>query len=147
GSRIRNRDVGIRLRCRTALGGNLAADKSAWAGGIAFGPETGSPLRRKQVTRGSALATPMLCRKAFFICAVPRSGSSLLCNLLQRTGVAGNPMEYGGEEDERTWRRGHGFSDHRNYFLHFVHRLSVTGNGVFSAKLMIEHMISFAADV
>jgi len=89
----------------------------------------------------------MLCRKAFFICAVPRSGSSLLCNLLQMTGVAGNPMEYGGEEDERTWRHGHGFSDHRNYFLHFAHRLSVTSNGVFSAKLMFEHMMSFARDV
>jgi LPS sulfotransferase NodH len=89
----------------------------------------------------------MLCRSAFIICAVPRSGSSLLCNLLQLTGVAGNPMEYGGQDDERVWRQGHGFSHHRDYFLHFAHRMSVTSNGVFSAKLMFEQMIAFAADL
>jgi trehalose 2-sulfotransferase len=72
---------------------------------------------------------------------------SLLCNLLQSTGVAGSPIEYGGQEDERTWRRGHGFGDHRNYFLHYAHRLCVTSNGVFGAKMMFAQMTSFVADL
>jgi LPS sulfotransferase NodH len=93
------------------------------------------------------LTTPMLCKSAFFVCAVPRSGSTLLCDLLQASSVAGNPIEYGVEENEHTWRHTHGFSDHRNYFLHYAHRLSLTGNGVFSAKLMFRQMISFVEDL
>lgn len=93
------------------------------------------------------MTTPMLCKSAFFVCAIPRSGSTLLCDLLQATGVAGNPMEYSVEENEKTWRHERGFSDHRNYFIHFAHRLCVTGNGVFSAKLMFKQMTSFVADL
>src|SRR5919197_6386428 len=35
--------------------------------------------------------TPELC---YLVCATPRSGSTLLCQLLERTGVAGRPDEY-----------------------------------------------------
>jgi trehalose 2-sulfotransferase len=38
-----------------------------------------------------ALAMPML---SYLVCATPRSGSTLLCELLERTGVAGHPEEY-----------------------------------------------------
>jgi LPS sulfotransferase NodH len=93
------------------------------------------------------LTTPMLCKGALFICAIPRSGSTLLCDLLQATGVAGNPMEYGVQDNEQTWRRTHGFSDHRNYFIHYTHRLSVTSNGIFSAKLMFRQIASFVEDL
>lgn len=89
----------------------------------------------------------MLCKSAFFICAVPRSGSTLLCDLLQTTGVAGNPIEYGIEENEPVWRHTQGFCDHRAYFIHFAHRLCVTGNGIFAAKLMFRQMTSFVADL
>jgi LPS sulfotransferase NodH len=89
----------------------------------------------------------MLCKSAFFICAVPRTGSSLFCDLLQSTGVAGIPIEYGAQDDEKTWRHSRGFSDHRNYFLHYAHRLCVTSNGVFSAKMMFEQMTSFVSDL
>jgi LPS sulfotransferase NodH len=89
----------------------------------------------------------MLCRSAFFICAVPRTGSSLLCDLLQSTGVAGNPIEYAAQDEEMTWRHRRGFGDHRDYFLHYAHRLCVTSNGVFSAKMMFEQMISFVSDL
>jgi LPS sulfotransferase NodH len=89
----------------------------------------------------------MLCKRAFFICAVPRSGSTLLCDLLQATGVAGNPMEYGVEENEQIWRRTYGFNRHRDYFAHYSHRLTVTGNGVFSAKLMLKQMDAFVSDL
>ena len=32
--------------------------------------------------------------KAYIVCATPRSGSTLLCELLRATGVAGNPLEH-----------------------------------------------------
>ena len=35
--------------------------------------------------------TPELC---YLVCATPRSGSTLLCELLEQTGVAGRPDEY-----------------------------------------------------
>jgi LPS sulfotransferase NodH len=56
-------------------------------------------------------------------------------------------MEYGAQDDERTWRHIHGFNDHRNYFLHYAHRLCVSSNGVFGAKMTLGQMMSFAADL
>ena len=32
--------------------------------------------------------------RAYLVCATPRSGSTLLCELLKETGVAGRPEEY-----------------------------------------------------
>ena len=32
--------------------------------------------------------------RSYLVCATPRSGSTLLCDLLDRTGVAGHPQEY-----------------------------------------------------
>ena len=31
---------------------------------------------------------------SYFVCATPRSGSTLLCHLLDETGIAGHPEEY-----------------------------------------------------
>src|SRR3954464_9749883 len=31
---------------------------------------------------------------SYLVCATPRSGSTLLCHLLDRTGLAGHPEEY-----------------------------------------------------
>jgi LPS sulfotransferase NodH len=33
-------------------------------------------------------------RRSYLVCATPRSGSTLLCHLLDRTGIAGHPEEY-----------------------------------------------------
>src|SRR3954469_18520556 len=35
--------------------------------------------------------TPVL---SYLVCATPRSGSTLLCHLLDQTGIAGHPEEY-----------------------------------------------------
>src|SRR5207249_762689 len=40
-------------------------------------------------------------RKSYLICATPRSGSYLLCELLALTGVAGKPTEYLSQSYER----------------------------------------------
>ena len=86
-------------------------------------------------------------RNAFLICAVPRSGSHLLCELLQATAVAGHPMEYGILADELTWKNFHGYREHRAYFDDYVSSLCVSDNGVFGAKMMFEQMQSFAVDL
>jgi trehalose 2-sulfotransferase len=36
----------------------------------------------------------MTPERSYLVCATPRSGSTLLCHLLDRTGVAGHPAEY-----------------------------------------------------
>jgi trehalose 2-sulfotransferase len=41
----------------------------------------------------AAIMSPEIHR-SYLVCATPRSGSTLLCHLLGRTGVAGHPQEY-----------------------------------------------------
>ena len=38
--------------------------------------------------------TPVLPDRSYFVCATPRSGSTVLCQSLRATGVAGRPEEY-----------------------------------------------------
>jgi LPS sulfotransferase NodH len=104
-------------------------------------------------------------RPAYIVCATPRSGSTLLCELLKSTGVAGRPEEYfearadtglpprPGEYLEGLPRTGAGvrdndappepsaYSDLRgvgDYREHLERsfRLGTTANGVFATKLM-----------
>jgi trehalose 2-sulfotransferase len=42
-------------------------------------------------------------RISYLICATPRSGSTLLCEALRNTGVAGNPDEYFGPMHVQRW--------------------------------------------
>jgi LPS sulfotransferase NodH len=79
---------------------------------------------------------------AYFICATPRTGSSLLLGLLQSTGVAGRPEAYFREPDEQSWAerwRLAPAADGRLDYAHFVRAAIAAGqteNGVFGAKLM-----------
>ncbi len=41
--------------------------------------------------------------RTYVICATPRSGSTLLCDLLTDTGIAGRPASYFRREDLRDW--------------------------------------------
>ncbi len=45
---------------------------------------------------------------AYVICTAPRSGSTLLCTLLQATGVAGNPGSHFHEPSVASWAGDHG---------------------------------------
>lgn len=40
---------------------------------------------------------------AYLICATPRTGGSLLCGLLDSTGIAGHPESYFREPGEQEW--------------------------------------------
>jgi LPS sulfotransferase NodH len=77
----------------------------------------------------------------YFICATPRTGSSLLCGLLGSTGVAGRPESYFRSEDEAMWARqwGIAMSNGTVDYQAFVGRAIIAGstdNGVFAARLM-----------
>lgn len=76
----------------------------------------------------------------YLICAVQRSGSTLLCEALRNTGLAGLPDEYFLCTEDYSWQdsplaREHGVSTNADY-LPLVLRRGTTPNGVFGAKVM-----------
>ena len=42
----------------------------------------------------AARSEPVAPQRSYLVCATPRSGSTLLCETLEQTGVAGRPREY-----------------------------------------------------
>lgn len=79
---------------------------------------------------------------SYFVCATPRTGSSLLLGLLETTGVAGRPQAYFREPDEPLWadrwripRTSDGGFDYADY-MRAALDAGRTENGVFGAKLM-----------
>ncbi|MGH9019016.1 MAG: Stf0 family sulfotransferase [Acidimicrobiales bacterium] len=79
---------------------------------------------------------------SYLICATPRTGSSLLCGLLDSTGRAGHPESYFRAPDLDAWaRRWHiaGAVDGTYRYGDFVEAAVAagrTGNGVFGARIM-----------
>lgn len=89
----------------------------------------------------------MQAHTTYFICATPRSGSTLLSEALARTGLAGRPNEY------FCHPRGYGASyegwditDYRTY-IRRVAGATMTPNGVFGAKMMGGFVWDFASRV
>jgi LPS sulfotransferase NodH len=79
---------------------------------------------------------------AYLLCATPRSGSTLLCELLRSTAVAGVPESYFRQPDEDRWaerwglpRQADGAFSYADYVRAAVAEGS-TGNGVFGARVM-----------
>ena len=68
--------------------------------------------------------------RCYVICATPRCGSSLLCETLTETGLAGFP----GELASKAWRRMNDWESRENLFETKHER--TTPNGVFGLKLM-----------
>jgi LPS sulfotransferase NodH len=75
---------------------------------------------------------------SYFVCATPRSGSSLLLGLLESTGVAGHPEAYFRPPDESAWASSWGLPPGYLYadFVRAARAAGSTPNGVFGAKLM-----------
>src|SRR6266540_4982359 len=69
----------------------------------------------------------------FIVCAVPRSGSSLLCELLCMTGVAGAPTEFFDPELEARFRAAWAVESFDEYLQALVVK-KTTPNGVFGFK-------------
>jgi len=79
---------------------------------------------------------------SYLICATPRTGSSLLCGLMDSTGVAGHPESYFRRPDEQQWATRWGIvspSDGTFSYADYV-RAAIgagrTANGVFAARIM-----------
>src|SRR5688500_8623702 len=114
---------------------------------------------------------------AYLVCATPRSGSTLLCEALKATGVAGRPEEYfeavpatGRPPQPEDYLRGADDADALallgaaaapdpppyssldgvgSYAEHLerVRRWGTTPNGVFGAKLMWDHVGRLGAEL
>ena len=73
--------------------------------------------------------------QSYLVCATPRSGSTLLCEALGSTDLAGPPAEYFLPKDDGHWCREWDVKG----FEAFVDRALAAGstpNGVFGAKVM-----------
>ena len=80
--------------------------------------------------------------ESYFVCATPRTGSSLLLGLLESTGLAGRPESYFRQPDEQQWADrwgipgpGHPAFDYAA-FVRAARAAGTTPNGIFGAKLM-----------
>ena len=73
--------------------------------------------------------------RSYLVCATPRSGSTLLCEALASTGLAGHPAEYFLPKDYEHWCDEWGV---RGYEALIDRALlaGTTSNGVFGAKVM-----------
>lgn len=81
---------------------------------------------------------------AYIICATPRSGSTLLCDLLTTSGVAGRPNSYFRTQDIDKWAKEWGIagiasSDDPTFdraYVDAMTRFGQAGTGVFGLRLM-----------
>ena len=72
------------------------------------------------------------------ICTTPRSGSSLLSNLMSESGLMGKPKEYFGNNDLMSQMMYRLKSKNIVEYVKGVQACRTTANGVFSAKLMFD---------
>lgn len=86
----------------------------------------------------------MPVRTSYLVCATPRSGSSLLCEVLDSTNLAGHPQEYFWRAFEPDWSMQWQVTGYAAYLRAALRRTS-TDNGVFGAKIMWAHMDYFVA--
>jgi LPS sulfotransferase NodH len=79
---------------------------------------------------------------SYLICATPRTGSSLLCGLLDSTGIAGHPGSWFRRQDEREFAARWGIANQSDgtfgYADYFPAAIAAgsTPNGVFAARIM-----------
>lgn len=88
---------------------------------------------------------------SYLICATPRTGSSLLCGLLDSSGVAGHPESYFRQQGEQEYAARWGIvrsPDGAFSFADYVRAAltaGTTGNGVFAARIMWETLDELVA--
>ncbi len=85
---------------------------------------------------------------AYVICATPRTGSTMLCDLLAATGVAGQPNSYLRDEDIEYWAQQWGvvaptpWTDHTydRAYLTAMRRAGMAETQIFGLRLMWESL-------
>jgi LPS sulfotransferase NodH len=83
---------------------------------------------------------------SYLICATHRTGSTLLCEALKNTCLAGRPEEYFWCGYEPRWSEIWGSRNYTDYLTRAV-EWTMTPNGVFGAKLMWAHFDDFLTKV
>ena len=76
---------------------------------------------------------------SYMVCAVPRCGSSLLCDLLAGTGLAGAPTEYFDSNQMQAFAREWGAEGTDRYLRELLSR-KTSPNGVFGLKALIHQL-------
>ena len=154
------------LRCEESVAGDPAAEPGSQQHLAAYLPPFFSlfarwqprapsvapqpPARRQRPARAAASSRrrkapaplPALRRPhtSYVICTLPRSGSWLLSESLEATGIAGSPREYFNEVTEEERFRKWGISSYADYLPRMLD-LGSTPNGVFGVKC---HWYQFA---
>src|SRR4051812_21571952 len=85
------------------------------------------------------MASPAPRRLYYMICTNPRSGSWLLAEGLEGTGIAGHPREWFNEYEEREYPLRWGIPAPSGSYEQYLSRLleeGTTANGVFGLKCM-----------
>jgi LPS sulfotransferase NodH len=83
---------------------------------------------------------------SYLVCGTPRSGSSLLCEALVNTGIAGKPEEYFQPSNEAMWQKRWGTSTYAGYIARTIEQCT-TPNGVFGVKMMWGYFNHFLHNV
>src|SRR5262245_61613701 len=84
--------------------------------------------------------------RCYVVAATPRTGSSLLCECLEATGIAGRPAEVFAPDFRDQWRKylsvpaGASFDE----YLGIVFRYGSTPNGVRALKIQWMHVATLA---
>jgi LPS sulfotransferase NodH len=81
------------------------------------------------------ISEPVRPTSAYLVLGTPRAGTSLLCDLLASTGIAGHPREYFWRDTANELQALWAVRPGREY-LDRVYSAATTTNGVFGAKLM-----------
>ena len=87
-------------------------------------------------------------RDSYIICATPRTGSTLLCDLLAATGVAGAPDSFFMRDVDPVWaecwglpgRAGRSEADYAAAYLQAAIRAGTGQTGIFGLRLMGKHL-------
>ena len=81
-------------------------------------------------------------RASYLVCATARSGSSLLCEALNDTGIAGRPWEYFYDVHEPMWRARWQVAPDAPFDEYLARALeeAATPNGVWAAKVMMGYL-------
>jgi trehalose 2-sulfotransferase len=93
---------------------------------------------------------------SYLVCGTPRTGSTLLCGLLESTGVAGRPESYFRRPDEQSWAARWGIVSPPGGSFSYADYVQAalaegrTPNGVFAARIMwgtMEEVVSNLATI
>ncbi len=90
--------------------------------------------RYLQLKKSRTRAIRRTTRPAYFLCSTPRTGSFLLAEALESTGIAGRPREFFDPTFEKEWLKELNITSDSEY-LDKILWAGTTPNGVFGAKV------------